>query len=254
VKIVVNRWSFKEEKMRISRKRIAVISAVAVIVVVLVLVLVWHPWSKPKADTPLQGGAAEIMAELEKDCGDVTMYTSGSITPVSTFNSCPPKLISSLAIKVLDDKKVTTEELEEVKDSFISCLTKAGLTDISVQNDGSDNYKYPENMTSKQADTAYNQCGDNTAWGPVCMEYMREHPDPQVVEDSKNNGTVFIPCLVEAGLLPPTYTVEQYKKDPASIAQYDLTGPTAIDCFNKESLELTGEPSQTYTATIAPSK
>ncbi|MDR0849565.1 MAG: hypothetical protein LBN10_11115 [Propionibacteriaceae bacterium] len=120
------------------------------------------------------------------------------------------EVTAPLAVEALADGVVTDEELAAVKQTYIDCLSAAGMNDITVNDDGSQGFQAPEGMMAEEVAQLETQCssGGETGWFALVMtRYEVLHPP------GLDGSVLMAECLVRVGLEPEGYTAEDYDND-----------------------------------------
>lgn len=73
---------------------------------------------------------------------------------------------SGPASRILLDGKITEDELSEVKHQFVNCVTKLGISNIQVHEDGTVEFPTPDDFT-EQTSRQIDLCGNRTGFDEV---------------------------------------------------------------------------------------
>ncbi|MDR1450700.1 MAG: hypothetical protein LBI84_11000 [Propionibacteriaceae bacterium] len=123
---------------------------------------------------------------------------------------------------ILQDGKVTAEELAEANAAFQGCLEGMGFSDVVINEDGSMAVTRPPALRDdyEAADDLVKEC--DAGWGDVSLLYNLVKGNPEAVDTAQ----IMAECLIRIGLRPAGYTAADYWFDfNGSGLDYPLGSP-----------------------------
>ncbi|MDR1450701.1 MAG: hypothetical protein LBI84_11005 [Propionibacteriaceae bacterium] len=137
------------------------------------------------------------------------------------FRTAYEKASDPAARFILQDEKVTAEELAEANATYQSCLEGAGFTKVVINNDGSMSVVPPPAM--KDDSEAYSSlirgCCDQ-GWCDISALYNFVKGNP----DNADFAQIMAECLVRTGLKPVGYSADDYLAD-SHAEDYQMGSP-----------------------------
>lgn len=114
--------------------------------------------------------------------------------------------------EILEDHKITSAELAHLQDELRECLRPAGVTDVSfstseVQYETNTPPGNPAEFVKKM-----DACEDSVGYSQVAALYFGMLRNPE----NRDYTPELVDCLVEKGLVPSSYSVDDYRRDLAS--------------------------------------
>lgn len=152
-------------------------------------------------------GAASVT--LLAGCGAESPETKFSGPWAAEFANFYEKADSDFSRSILEDSKISELEVAEVWERFRSCLSASNITLGEIKSDGSYETSFPKNLNSDSANEASNICSRESGEAFVTPLYYWMQRNPTNEDEAK----IVVSCLLEAGVVPPTYTVDQYRSD-----------------------------------------
>ncbi|QIM18290.1 hypothetical protein G7066_05815 [Leucobacter coleopterorum] len=171
------------------------------------------------ASTEVDGSSKKQVGTEESDVPDF----SG---PWATnFSAAYAAAESDFERSVLEDEKITDQELAETLDRFTTCLEAYGHYDIKIKEDSSFTFQSPENAESKETEKQVTQCSAESGEQHISSlhAFIRINPDNLDVD------TIMAACLVKKGAVDPSYSAADFALDaPGQTFPY-LSGHGASD-------------------------
>ena len=113
--------------------------------------------------------------------------------------------------RVLVDEAITVEELQVVKETFVTCLTDLGFTEVVVMNNGAMDLAHPPEL-NHESDLVYElveRCEKSTGWADISFLTTMIEGNPE----NRDTSTLMAECLVRTGAQPPGYSANDYLRD-----------------------------------------
>jgi hypothetical protein len=110
---------------------------------------------------------------------------------------------------ILKDEVITDQEYSETFERYRECDAALGITLGPVEPGGGGSFSIPPGMGSDGAVQADAQCSERTGEKWVGMLYWAVRANPENLDGL----TILIDCLVNAGVVEPGYTPEDYHRD-----------------------------------------
>jgi hypothetical protein len=144
------------------------------------------------------------------------------------FSANYETVTTSLARGILADGVIDAAEVAEMNEALIACVEGLGAPDVEIDPYGAVRYAFPLHLKTTDEQTAFRsqatECESTTDWDrvvPLSVDIQRS-PDKEDV-----SGAV-AECLVQAGLRPSGYSVEDYRAEHDSsdgFSEFALDSP-----------------------------
>lgn len=139
------------------------------------------------------------------------------------FASAYAEATSQDARDALEDGAITELEFAEMEQRYGECLEAAGIEFGGFNDDFSHGFSVPEHLKYEDADALLNECSEQTGERQISFLYSSIAQNPQNV----NPGELQVACLIEKGLVPADYTVEQWEQDVPNRSYPIIESPTS---------------------------
>lgn len=109
---------------------------------------------------------------------------------------------------VLSDHVITEAEISRLRDELADCLKPVGVTDIQFSEDG---VGYETNTPDIAADALVarmDECEETVGYEQIALLYNGMLSNPAKADRTSD----VVDCMVEKGLVPSGYTVEDYRR------------------------------------------
>ena len=126
------------------------------------------------------------------------------------------KILSGTSVEsirdVLADHVISEAEMTSLQDQFAECLRPIGVTDIEFDSTGAGYETNTPDVAADRLVAAMDSCEEQVGYSQVAVLYHQMLDNPQ----NEDRTPAVVDCLASKGLIPSTYTVEDYKRDTAS--------------------------------------
>lgn len=142
---------------------------------------------------------------------------------------------SSESVKrVLSDYQITETEMSRLRDELASCLRPVGVTEMKFSEDGT---SYETNTPDIEPDVLVarmNECEETVGYERIALLYTGMLNNPTKVDRTPD----VVDCMVEKGLVPSGYTVEDYRRATESNSLPFEANDTNMQLFAQCASEL----------------
>lgn len=121
---------------------------------------------------------------------------------------------------VLEDERVTDQELGEMRDVFTECLAAFGFFNIKFSPDGGFEYEVPSgtDMDTSRADAM--ACSDSAGESTIGALHSWVRRNPENLDDD----TIIAACLVRKGAVDSSYSAADFAADEEDLSIPYLPG------------------------------
>ncbi|MFC7328881.1 hypothetical protein [Marinactinospora rubrisoli] len=190
--------------------------------------------------------------EGERTEGEEAQGATMDLTLVEQFEQARETATSDFEREVLDraieNGEISAEDYEEAFSRYQRCAQDAGLAE-SYERQADGIYRispspFEDDAASQRYQDLSLECADGTTMRIEAL-YRTQISNPGLLEDTRE---VTLQCLVEAGLVPADYTVEELHESFRAgfeDAPFDPMDPTAQECLVRGgyNVEITDESS-----------
>jgi hypothetical protein len=130
------------------------------------------------------------------------------------------------AKQILCSGSITAEQVTEMNEALLACLTDAGITSASINEYNLLRIDVPTGWSEGRTTTVETGCEESTGWQPIIMLYggMRQNPN------KGDSDQLFADCLVRVGLEPEGFSGKDVAAQYATgIAFPDISGDPRFD-------------------------
>ena len=106
---------------------------------------------------------------------------------------------------VLEDGVISDAEYAEMFNTMVECMAEVGSTLTH------DSFSIPEGMPTDKLNEHFHQCGEKAHDYPIGALWAWVTGNPE----NRDPNELTVECLVRAGLVDETYTVEEWQEDHA---------------------------------------
>ncbi|RCV55492.1 hypothetical protein [Marinitenerispora sediminis] len=190
------------------------------------------------ATAALLSGCSGVGQEGQRTEGEEGPGSTMDLTLVEQFEQARASATSDFEREVFDraieNGEISADDYEEAFSRYRQCAQDAGLEEsYERQPDGIYQIQpspFEDDTASQRYQDLSIECADGTTMRIEAL-YRTQISNPDLLEDGRE---VTLQCLVEAGLVPADYTVEQLHEDFQNgfeDAPFDPMDATAQDCL-----------------------
>ncbi len=151
----------------------------------------------------------------------------------SEFERARSEQSSEFAQAVLRDDVISDMEYMEAQVKYVDCLAARGIPGAEFTDDGSSSIP-DHGYTSEQVTAAQDVCNDEVGFSAIQFLYLAVRGNP----DNVDPNTLQAACLVRKGVVEPSYSAADYKRDVETFLKLGLEGRDlagAIDYTNHDA-------------------
>lgn len=213
------------------RARVAVAVAGVVVVAAAALGILWLTDQRDTAPAPSAAPVASPTVATGNSGNPVETLPPDATVPAfsgpyaARFESAYRQSTSQSQRDVLEDGAVTEQEMSALRDDVVACLTDAGVDTAGF--DGATIFFGDPTMADDALIELAGDCQER-GFGQVDILFGSIGTDPENVGEAAQ----VVPCLQRAGLVPSTYSADDYERDMASgSAPFDPADSQYLQCL-----------------------